>query len=421
MNDKTKRLFAEKLVALATKLKGNDELPPTNRSVGLLVNGKQLCLGGEDADKFGEITGSLLQEGNWNDKFSETYVGNLVRDLLGKLYGDNNSDKAVQGLDEMQAEYEAFQKSYTAFVPLFGIVMGLPELRIGRVSIKSMTSDEFQRRRMTKAAAQYFPQVVASFENAVVAEVSAIAEPDRAGEIGLDETRRAMDVLRYALSFVAPAYYKRFGMNVGISGESPEGEIMAVVLPSLDENSISLRGSGVGPMLPLTINNDTLQILRECGVEDVSAILTKPVSSLSDFERVLLRAIHWFGNALAQPQPENELLSLVTCLEVFLTPRDGNPIGAAIAEGVALLLETTLERRKTLKKRVKELYGKRSGVSHGGEKAVLESDLAELREIVRKMIRRMISLNTTVPTQKRLLELIEDQKLGGSENMEEKK
>ncbi len=144
---------------------------------------------------------------------------------------------------------------------------------------------------------------------------------------------------------------------------------------------------------------------------DVSAILAKPVSALSDFERVLLRGLHWFGNALPQKEPENELLSLVTCLETFLTPRDGNPIGTAIAEGVALLLGNTLDERKKLKKRVKDLYGKRSSVSHGGEKAVLESDLIELREIAKNFIQRMISLGKRIQSQKELLEMIEDQKL----------
>jgi hypothetical protein len=65
-----------------------------------------------------------------------------------------------------------------------------------------------------------------------------------------------------------------------------------------------------------------------------------------------------------------------------------------------------------LKKRVKDLYGKRSGVSHGGEKAVLESDLVELRDIAKRLIHKVIMLRDKVNSQKALLELIEDSKLG---------
>jgi hypothetical protein len=245
----------------------------------------------------------------------------------------------------------------------------------------------------------------------VVAEFSAVAEPIRAKEIAVDETRRAMDLLRYAIPFLVPEHYKSLSMNVGITGDINEGEIRAVILPCLDDKSITFTSESKGPILPFDVTRETINKLRECGALDVAAILAKPASTLSDFERVLLRGIHWFGNALPQKESANELLSLVTCLETFLTPRDSNPIGTAIAEGVALLLGKSVDDRKKLKKRVKDFYGKRSGVSHGGEKAVLESDLAELRGIASRLIQRMISLTTSIPSQKELLEMIEDQKL----------
>lgn len=145
---------------------------------------------------------------------------------------------------------------------------------------------------------------------------------------------------------------------------------------------------------------------------DAARVLEKPAEALADIERVLLRGLHWFGNALGHEEAENELLSLTTCLEAFLTPRDGNPIGTAIAEGIAILLSDQLEERKRLKKRVKDLYGKRSGVSHGGKKAVLESDLIELRDISKRLVHKVITLLGSVSSQKELLTVIEDAKLG---------
>lgn len=71
-----------------------------------------------------------------------------------------------------------------------------------------------------------------------------------------------------------------------------------------------------------------------------------------------------------------------------------------------------MESRRRLKKRVKELYRLRSGVSHGGYKAVLETDLRELTSIARLLTVKMIEHKDEFPTQKALLGWIEERKLG---------
>jgi hypothetical protein len=412
MNANRRQALAAQLVNVAAKLKDADTIPGAARFIGVLVGEKHFGLAGEDADAFDEMSSTLLQQSGWVEKYSETHIGNLLRTLIGDLYGSNTPARAEQLLADLDAGYQAYQKRHTVLVPLSGIAMHEHELVIGQVAIKKIAPDELRRRLGMHAGTQFGRHLIESLGNLVVAEFSAIAEPVRAKEIALDETRRAMDLLRYAIPFIVQEYFKRLSMNVGITGDIAEAEIRAVILPCADDRSITFTSENKGPIFPLDVSRETMDKLRECGAQDVAAILAKATPCLSDFERVLLRGIHWFGNALPQREPENELLSLVTCLETFLTPRDGNPIGTAIAEGVALLLGNTLDERKKLKKRVKDLYGKRSSVSHGGEKAVLESDLAELREIAKRLIQRMISLSTGIQSQKELLESIEDQKLG---------
>jgi hypothetical protein len=69
----------------------------------------------------------------------------------------------------------------------------------------------------------------------------------------------------------------------------------------------------------------------------------------------------------------------------------GSPIGTALAEGVALLLDDTLDARRALKKRMKELYGKRSAVSHGGGKAILDVEYAEMEQAAGALLVTLIS------------------------------
>jgi hypothetical protein len=412
MNANKRKALAEQLVALTARLKDADALPESVRKLFIQGGGSSVGLAGPDADSFDEMGGTLLQQGGWIDKYSEHFVANLLRKFLEELHGDNNSTKAERLLEDADKEYQAYQKKHTVLVPLAGIVWEEAELKIGKVSFKQMTPDDLRRRLGAHADSQFTQVLTKEIANSTVTESLVLAEPIRAKEIAVEETRRALDLLRYSITFIIPVEYKRLGMNVGIKGDFGEGDVLALILPSPDDQSIALSSVRDGPSLPFHVYKETIEKFQESGVTEVAAILEKAENALSDFERTLLRGIHWFGNALCQKEPENELLNLVTCLEAFLTPDDNNPIGTAIAEGVALLLEKALEERKKLKKKVKDVYAKRSGVSHGGKKAVLDSELSELREVTRKLIRRMISHNKAVQSKKQLLEMIEEMKLG---------
>ncbi len=411
MDEKKKKALAVRFAHLASKLRDSDTLPASRHSVSFLVGERSLGVADENADAVGELVKNLLQQCSWSAKYSESHTGALVHEMLGKLHGDCNQTKAEQLLTELDREYEAYQKTQVVLIPLSGIEMHEPELKLGHVTIKKMTPDSIRGRLAFHAGTQIGRHLIQTLGNSVVAEFSIVAEPARAKEIAVDETRRVMELLRYSIAF-SPSY-KQLGMNVSIAGDFPEGSVNAVVLPSPEDTSMTLTSDGKGPAVPYRLNKKAMDALRDCGALEVSAILAKPVASLTDFEEALLRAMHWFASALTEPELENELLKLITCLEAFLTPRDGNPIGTANAEGVALLLGKTLDERKKLKKKVRDLYGKRSGVSHGGKKAVLEADLKELREIAKCLIQSMIPLRTSIQSQEELLDHIENMKLGG--------
>jgi hypothetical protein len=132
----------------------------------------------------------------------------------------------------------------------------------------------------------------------------------------------------------------------------------------------------------------------------------------SDFEKAILRAIHWFSLAEKQPGNENKILALITCLETFLTSEYGNPIRNTVAEGSAIILEKTLDSRKYIKQRINEFYKQRSSISHGGgSKNILDSDIAELKKLVQLFIQNMIKRRSEFKARKDVLEWIDDQKL----------
>ena len=72
-------------------------------------------------------------------------------------------------------------------------------------------------------------------------------------------------------------------------------------------------------------------------VFEASEILKKEEASQTNFERYILRSIHWFANAQTPMQPEYILLSLMSSIEAFLNPPDHEKVTTAIIEGVTAL------------------------------------------------------------------------------------
>jgi hypothetical protein len=410
MNEIKIKTFAKQFVDLAEHLQDGDVINANTRSISFLAGEKNVGFRDSDADAFQELSSKFYQECGWGDKYSEQYVSELLQKILADIYASNTTVTAEASLTKQLAIYKAYQKRHFVFVALAGITLHVPAFKLGRVKIMQPSEQDLLLRLGRNMAMNPGKYIFETLKGKVLAEFEAVAEPIRAKEMAVEESRRALEVLRYAIPFIYQAGYKDLGLNVSIAGDLPHDDSLTFVMPSADDRSMTVTWEHRRPAIPLHINSESLATLNECGAMAVGAFLEKPVASLTEIERILLRGLHWFGNALCHGEAENELLSLTTCLETFLTPRDGNPIGTAIAEGVAFLLGDSLEERKRLKKRVKELYGKRSAVSHGGEKAVLDSDLVELREFAKRLIQKVIALRASVTSQKALMELIEDSK-----------
>lgn len=159
----------------------------------------------------------------------------------------------------------------------------------------------------------------------------------------------------------------------------------------------------------LSANN--LEILKKIRVFELSEILRKPNNELNEFEKSLLRGLHWFAGSQTQVEIENEFLNLTTCLEVFFTPKGRDPISNSIAEGVALVLSKDLIERKNLKRRVKELYGYRSTVSHGKHISILNKDLDDLKQISMFLLVKMVERKEEFASIEDLINWLEEQKL----------
>lgn len=422
MKDKTVQYYAKRIADIVTHVDDDADNPMTRQRIISRSNGG-FTLYGEYIDKYDRLIETLLVKEGWGDKYSERHLSNEVSDLIVEALNSDDPVSFSALFEDLVTEYEQFSEKRTVFVPLSGIRLGVDEFTIGNVSLVGMTDelmghilehhkniimsmpyDSEEKERLIQEA----QDVLEKNRGKVCARFTTVAEHRRAGERAKEEARRVIDLLVFA----TPAIYdERLQIAVGIEHEAAVRAVRLITVLDEQGRQFNRHYDNVGPYQDFEVNEATINRLNDIGVMEVSAILQKPTDKITEFENTILRGIHWLASALRQTERENAFLNLITCVETYLTPRDGNPIGTAIAEGVALILGKNLSSRKAIKEKIKNYYRKRSGVSHGGEKAVLDSDYREMLETAGSLTVWMIQHHGEFKSMQDLLQWIEDQKL----------
>lgn len=378
---------------------------------------------GEYIEKFDDFIRNLLERYKWSEKYSEKHLTKLIEQTIACILEADEPKEVELYIADIVSTYENYSEEHRVYIPLSGIRLELNKFKIGKVVLRVFNDRIFREelrnmRRIVstmrhneeqkKEIIEKNMELLKGLHNKVCAEFSVVAEPRRTLERAEDETRRIIDLLRFA----TPAIYsKDLNVAVGIDGEIHDITIRTSPVLSMDVRSFNFYFERVGALSPFVINKDTIKRMRETKILHISDILNKPTTKISNFEDSILRGVHWLASATIQKEDANRFLNLITCLETYLTPRDGNPIGTAIAEGVAIITGKDLQERKRLKRRIKELYSSRSGISHGGNKSVLDKDVLELLDISWNLTIWMIRHKNKYQSTKQLLEWIEEQKL----------
>jgi hypothetical protein len=398
---------------------------PTRRERNLSHQGVAFSLGAGVSEEYDDLVRKCLNHADWGEKFSENYVEKSLRAILAEAMVNRESPaearkKASKGLTSLVARLDEYAVEHTCYVPLAGLRLSSGDVELGQVVLEELTEERVNQLVGTvttilnaskhtedekQALIRSEIHIIQGMQGWVCAKFRAVAEPERARDRAETEARRVLDLLRFAVPMLYPPW-----VNVAVGFD---GEVFATqrMTPTLSDVNFNLQMVRVGPLSDLDLSQAKQEVMREVGAFDISDILRKPSGDLNDFEEALLRGVHWFADSRIQQEPENQLLSLITCLEAFLTQQGGSPIRSTVAEGVAMILGEGLEQRRELKKLVIGVYGQRSAVSHGGRTAVLQADLGQLEYIAHMLIRALIQRRGEFANRQGLARWLEDQRL----------
>ncbi|MGA7669717.1 MAG: hypothetical protein WBW04_04805 [Nitrolancea sp.] len=390
----------QRLVHLLNELTEKSPVMPGPDIEGI-PDGGQLVIPDACEDAFRELVEGFLREPGWSDRFSTPFI----QDELTKLIFNMKTVTADFStyLDSFAARLSSYNSTQIVFLPVTGVRMELSEFRIGKIILRRALQDDIaalvarvsgiiqstddSQGTKDRLESEIREDLVPILEKAgVYSEFSVAAEPIRARERAEEETRKVLEVLRFAN--IRVSHHARL-TNVGLQGEA-EVTVRRTLIVAGDQQSMVWRLSAEGPLLPLELSESMLDQMTRIGVIAVGDLLAKTDSELTDFEKSLLWSVHWFADSLNQSAEENRLLSLITSLEALINTGHGEPIRSSISEGAALLIYSDLDHRLETKKHILHMYQRRSAISHGGKLEILETELRRLETIAGEAISRLI-------------------------------
>lgn len=380
-------------------------------------------LTGDALEAYENIQKDLLLKEGWGEKFSEKSINTILREAIGNTR-KHGIEKAKQQFIEECNRIESYSSEMTVYIPLGGIQIDRQvkqPISLGNIELLDVNEQvlgdiieqgnaitrtmKYSKEEIEKLIEEDEKLLSENFLHRVCAIYRIVAEQEKALEVAERETQRALNLLRYAITDL----YNRSQLDIKIDIDS--------LVPNSYQKTIVLSPSFFGKQWkrshqPYYISPKVMDVLDALGIFEVSEIMKKPHIELSNFEGALLRGIYWFGKSQTHTDRENEFLNLTTCLEVFFTPPNGDPISNTIAESAALWIGENLEERKRIKKRIKELYGRRSKVSHGSSSSSIEKqDIADLRILTRRVVTTMIKRRSELTTKADIVSWLEEQKL----------
>lgn len=323
----------------------------------------------ETTREYHQFITDMLRHSDWEQKFSRQYLNTRLRPVL-EDYNLAGQAAARATLHALVNHLAAFNEAHTVYLPLLGVTLDdAPKRELGGIILHRAT-DDFLKSITTHDTTDYIRRQTETF---AWAEASIIAEPHRAASRAEEACQPLIDVLRFWMACMAPTGTP---CAIGLQGDIITTERPRIITNANAERNYDPHRSRLIPGFPLT--DHTINILQSVHVYDLAGIITTPSAQHSRFVKLLLHALHLFGNATAAALETDRFMNLMMTLEAFLTVGDA-PINQSVAEGVVIFLAVPVAERVRLKKELQRCYRTRSKIAHGEQASVPFQTCASLK------------------------------------------
>jgi hypothetical protein len=270
---------------------------------------------------------------------------------------------------------------------------------------KNYTDTDNQKKKILRDVQKIY---INPISGSTCAEVKVKGVLDYAQELAFHRIRLAISALKL-YAYPNDDSYKRY---FGVFGEVICPANRVCLRYTVDGKRFNPSVEKIGYLNQFLLDKDRIKFMKANGFNKLNEMLKK--TNPNNVESRLLTSIYWFGKAMSlqvyydkdkiygdyTKKHENltyfefseRFIKLFTALECLLILGNREPISTNLTRRSALLLAKDYDKRKKIKKRVRDLYTKRSSIVHHGEEFIPKSDLAYLTTLVQAAIITFIKI-----------------------------
>lgn len=367
--------------------------------------------------RYNRLVRDVYHELGLKAKYTEKHIGNLMKDIIGKAIKNPDRNEISNNVRNLINAINTYMDKQTVYLPVVGIQMEIDHFRLGNIDIYNMTSDRFKElndkieRSISNSSTtqdakefllKYQQELMNNnFQHSTLIEYSVSADPDRAKELAIEETRLVLDIFYYYSSLFL--HYEHLKMTLW--GETLWAQRLTPVF-DFKNNSTLMCVDKLGPLFPFVLNQSNINEMERNGLKILNGVLLN--IKKTELEHSLLRSIKWFAVSKKDDNNHIKMLTLITALEALLNINERDTtVTNAICEGISFILSDDCDRRIEIKREMKRLYGLRSSITHGSVIEVYDGDVKLLTDYVFAFIYKIIHKINTINTKKDLHNYIE--------------
>ncbi|PKM26075.1 MAG: hypothetical protein CVV09_06180 [Gammaproteobacteria bacterium HGW-Gammaproteobacteria-13] len=348
-----------------------------------------------------------------DSEIEKTYTLKKFEQLLIGHFSEFMQNKTVAKNDDIQKFRNNLlneeKKLFSVYRDIHGITLNNPQkpLHLGRYTIYDFQHQKNSIESKTKLLPKYIwhgdsPKYLIEWQ----AEARHF---EKATEIADQKFDQFELILRYFIG----TPNSRF--EVGVLNYQGWRNRRAYIFSEDGQVSSSSSNHGAIESIPL---DDPYFTNAKSGYKHVWDILSR--ENLNKFEKRILLAIEWIGQAIADPLPQSAFIKSAIAIEIIFTYSEKSIINPSIlnqiSEGAALILGSTVQERLEIEAQLKKLYGLRSAIVHSGNKNICTADYQNMLNTSRSVIKKLITSEAllSIDSVEKFYELLKSTKYSGN-------
>lgn len=330
------------------------------------IDGKLVGLDEHSFAKFREVIVKLSTRPEVRDSLSVEFVDRTLFDWIVWRFADDTSlPSSPTEYLLAKADEEVFARKI--MIPIAHLHIQSP-FRLGHAAFEFLSKefwDDYESKVRTKhpgpeeSLVKLIEGLRRKYQGVVVSTIEATAEFEKAVQVAITETDKALMALR---AFSPSVFLLRIPSYVEKTGHA---SIPITHVISSDNTGISITTRIEEKReFEWALSDRELELARRAGLDAAHELIAR--GPQNELEEALLAALSLFSKSITAREYHDRLVFLLASLETMLLKDSSEPIQASLAPRFAFLAETSPDARIDALRLVRDAYEKRSKYLHHG-------------------------------------------------------